>query len=100
MKITLRELFLLTVIVALALGWWIDRTRLKNEWERMASQANSFFYASVSLAEMFQENGARFEWSDGDMIVYGPKGGMFATSSHSCLGMIKEEMDQNAGSRR
>lgn len=31
MKITLRELFLLTVIVALALGWWLDRSKLKSE---------------------------------------------------------------------
>jgi hypothetical protein len=27
MKVTLRELFLLTVIVALSLGWWIDHNQ-------------------------------------------------------------------------
>ncbi len=28
MKFSLRDLFLVTVIVALALGWWADRSRL------------------------------------------------------------------------
>lgn len=28
MKVTLRELFLLTVVVALVIGWWLDNRRL------------------------------------------------------------------------
>jgi len=28
MKFTIRDLFLVTVIVALAVGWWVDRSRL------------------------------------------------------------------------
>ena len=28
MKFTLRDLFLVTVIVALAVGWWVDRSQL------------------------------------------------------------------------
>ena len=28
MRFSIRELLLLTLVVALALGWWIDRTRL------------------------------------------------------------------------
>jgi hypothetical protein len=31
MKFTLRDLFLVTLIVALAMGWWVDRSRLAVE---------------------------------------------------------------------
>lgn len=31
MKFSLRDLFLVTVIVALALGWWVDRSHLAEE---------------------------------------------------------------------
>ena len=35
MKFTIRDLFLVTMIVALVLGWWVDRSRLvarEKEW--------------------------------------------------------------------
>ena len=31
MKLAIRDLLLVTVIVALALGWWVDRSRLAGE---------------------------------------------------------------------
>jgi hypothetical protein len=31
MKFTIRDLFLVTVIVALAVGWWVDRSKLAEE---------------------------------------------------------------------
>ena len=31
MKFTIRDLFLVTMIVALAVGWWVDRGRLSAE---------------------------------------------------------------------
>jgi hypothetical protein len=35
MKFTIRDLLFVTVIVALALGWWVDRRRVVEwyEWE-------------------------------------------------------------------
>jgi len=33
MKFTIRELLLVTVIVAMGTGWWVDRTRLLAEAE-------------------------------------------------------------------
>lgn len=35
MKISLRELLLVTVIVALALGWWVDRNARSARIERL-----------------------------------------------------------------
>ena len=31
MKFTIRDLFLVTMIVALAVGWWLDRSHLASE---------------------------------------------------------------------
>jgi hypothetical protein len=35
MKFSIRDLLLLTVIVALAVGWWVDRAPLSAEIERL-----------------------------------------------------------------
>ena len=35
MKFSIRDLFLVTAIVALAVGWWLDRSRLANEVNRL-----------------------------------------------------------------
>jgi hypothetical protein len=35
LKFTIRDLLLVTVIVALAVGWWADRSRLAEEVNRL-----------------------------------------------------------------
>ena len=35
MKFSIRDLFLVTMIVALAVGWWLDRTMLVKNYERI-----------------------------------------------------------------
>ena len=35
MKFSIRDLFLVTVIVALVQGWWVERRRLAAEIERL-----------------------------------------------------------------
>jgi hypothetical protein len=35
MKFSIRDLLLVTVIVALAVGWWLDRSRLAEEVNRL-----------------------------------------------------------------
>jgi hypothetical protein len=38
MKFTIRDLLLVTVIVALVAGWWVDRSRLTQEIKRLTKK--------------------------------------------------------------
>ena len=55
MKFSLRDLLLVTVIVALALGWWLDRSRLDMRASRAAKDADSFRALSDSLSLQLQQ---------------------------------------------
>jgi hypothetical protein len=46
MKFSIRDLFLVTVIVALVLGWWVDRSRLAREVDRLQDFLHGNFYDS------------------------------------------------------
>ena len=51
MKFSIRDLLLVTVIVALAVGWWVDRSRVasaKREFENDARSMSRFFDANRS----------------------------------------------------
>ena len=39
MKTNLREIFLILLVVAMALGWWIDRTELRRENDQLCLAA-------------------------------------------------------------
>ena len=46
MKFSIRDLFLVTLIVALAVGWWVDRSQVasaKREFENDARSMSRFF---------------------------------------------------------
>jgi|RhiMethySRZTD1v2_1073278.scaffolds.fasta_scaffold2123393_2 hypothetical protein len=36
MTFSIRDLFLVTMIVALAVGWWLDRTKLAHDMARLS----------------------------------------------------------------
>ena len=51
MKFSIRDLLLVTVIVGLAVGWWVDRSQLasaKREFENDAQSMSRFFDANRS----------------------------------------------------
>jgi hypothetical protein len=41
MKFSIRDLLLVTVIVALAVGWWVDRMRMREEVKREVERVYS-----------------------------------------------------------
>jgi hypothetical protein len=52
-RFTIRELVLLTVVVAMGIGWWVDRRPTPAVmWERRAS----------ALAEFLRDDGWRISW--------------------------------------
>jgi hypothetical protein len=48
MKFSIRDLFLVTVIVALAVGWWVDRSRLVTSVEELKLEKIRFVLRSHS----------------------------------------------------
>src|SRR6266481_292820 len=70
MKFSIRDLFLVTVIVALALGWWIDRRGIRQErdlWE----------YHAKGLAEMSAMGPIKVQFNGNSAIARRPDGGTF-----------------------
>ena len=54
MKFSIRDMLLVTVIVALGLGWWLDRSRLASRAQESAQQAESFQTLSEALTQQLQ----------------------------------------------
>ena len=51
MKFSTRDLLLVTVIVALAEGWWVDRTRSRENWRLCDTTGNMAITGFVSSTE-------------------------------------------------
>ena len=67
-KLTLRDLFAVVTIVALALGWWLDRSRLAEEAKHLRSSviflADEMFSQHKYLVEINDDGTVRFEVGD------------------------------------
>lgn len=61
MKFSIRDLFLVTVIVALALGWWVDRSRLSQENDRRQRAESQWHTSATSLADELKAYGLKVE---------------------------------------
>jgi|RhiMethySRZTD1v2_1073278.scaffolds.fasta_scaffold1496003_1 hypothetical protein len=55
MKFSIRDLLLVTVIIALVLGWWIDRSTVASRAREAAKNAESYQALSESLTRQLQD---------------------------------------------
>jgi hypothetical protein len=65
LRFTIRELLLATVIAALAVCWWIDRSRLTP----IAAEAGSWRFRAESLAERVQREGWQVNWDEDEIFI-------------------------------
>jgi hypothetical protein len=59
MKFTIRDLILVTVIVAIGLGWWVDRSRIKEELEILKYHAQGEGQISTRYDAVFEISGKK-----------------------------------------
>jgi hypothetical protein len=57
MKFSIRDLLFVTVIVAIALGWWVDHARLY-------TQSATWRHCTGALEKAFGEFGVSVEWTE------------------------------------
>jgi hypothetical protein len=71
-QLTLRDLFWLVLVIALSLGWWLDRkaiiARMSDEFEK-ESAALRFFTSAVSV--YLAEHGKPFDMSRDEVQIDG-----------------------------
>jgi hypothetical protein len=82
MRFTIRDLLLVMVIVALAIGWWVDHRRLAPAavlWESRAS----------ALAQHMENEGVKVTWTESSTVVgESPGGGAGKTVYRNRLGPL------------
>ena len=80
MKFTIRDLFLVTMIVALAVGWWVNRRQFVTQCEKSEQQgvdatveAGDWKFKATSLAKTMQDGGWKIDMSrDHAIYLIGP----------------------------
>lgn len=60
-KFTIRELLLLTLVVGLGVGWWLDHTKQRLLAERANASATRFKHALCYAIEAVEGSGYRIE---------------------------------------
>jgi hypothetical protein len=65
MKFSIRDLLLVTVIVALAAGWWVHRRAMNDEFRRMDSENEALRDELLELQFPKMERGEIPQVSDG-----------------------------------
>gem|GEM_PF-857107 len=64
MKFSIRDLFLVTLVVAVCVAWWLDRSRLHSSWKAAELESQKFAAAykesgriMVEIVEALQKRG-------------------------------------------
>jgi hypothetical protein len=58
-RFTIRELLLLTAVVGLAVGWWLDRSRLRQE-------ADTWYSREEIIRDRIKDFGIQYTWPGGE----------------------------------
>jgi hypothetical protein len=73
MKFSIRDLFLVTVIVALVLGWWVDHRQLMKE-VRLFRNAGILEFKATILEQILNERGVTVEIPELGTLIITEKG--------------------------
>jgi len=96
MKVTLRELFLLILVAALALGWCLDRTGLKTTSNKFEVEAYMACDLAASFARILQQDqNYSVDFSNGLSVspVNGHNGGAFSSSGGPVESRVREMLE-------
>jgi hypothetical protein len=75
MKFSVRDLFLVTMIVALTVGWAVDRSRLAKD----AAESQRWEFRTNVLAAEIRGSGGAVSWTDTTISGSGPGHSWMAT---------------------
>jgi hypothetical protein len=72
-RFTIREVLLITLVAALALGWWIDRRHLVHNLESSHRRG-----LNEALSDVLRNQGCTIEMHKSAVVVVAPTGSQFA----------------------
>ena len=70
MTFSIRDLALVTMIVAVCVAWWADRSKLS----RRAQETEVWEFRTTVLAEELRSNGGEVTWTDSKISGRGTQG--------------------------
>jgi hypothetical protein len=70
-RFTIRDLLWLTVVVALVVGWWVERGRQ----DALTDDRDTWKDRAKFLSEAISENGGSVEWDESSITASGPTPG-------------------------
>ncbi len=71
MRFTIRDLLWLTVVVALGVGWWVDRTRQNDRIKAIEARVDS---GLVAIEGVLHHEGWQIEWQQHNVHITKPDG--------------------------